>query len=68
MKNTVPTCRRHILSLMHVCNPFGQRPLKTNMHGRQRSRLPRPAAADVMVIVKNVENASYVLVNFYGFF
>ena len=53
---------------MHVRKPFGQRPLKSNMHERRRSRLPRPAAADVMVYRKNVENASYVLVNFYGFF
>jgi hypothetical protein len=68
MKNTVPAYRRLGSSLMHVTKPFGQRPLTTNMHGRRRSGLTRPAAADVMVYRKNVENARYVLVNFYGFF
>jgi hypothetical protein len=46
------------------------------MHGRRRSGLPRPAAAEVMVHRQDIENASYALINstgfllliFYGFF
>ena len=68
MKHTRPVYRRHGSSPMHVRKPFGQRPLTSNMHVQRRSGLPRPATADVMVYRNNVENTSYVLVNFYGFF
>ena len=52
---------------MHVGKPSGQRSLTSNMHGRRSYEILQPAAADVMYPCQIVENASFALVNFYGF-
>ena len=53
---------------MHVGKPSNQWLLTSHMHGRRGFEMLRLAGADVMVHCRNVKNASFVLVNFYGFF
>ena len=50
---------------MHVEKPSNQWLLASHMHGCHGFDMPRPAVADVMVHYQNVENASFVVGNFY---
>ena len=52
---------------MHVGKPLFQPALVSQMYEWRGSRLPRPDAGDVMVHCQNLKNASYALVNIYGF-
>ena len=53
---------------MHIGKLLLQPALTSQMHGLYGSILLQPAGADIMVHCQSVENASYALVNFYGFF
>ena len=52
---------------MHVGKQCLQQVLTSHIHWWRCSGLPLLAAADVVVHRRNVENARYVLVNFYDF-
>ena len=49
---------------MHVGKSTLQQALTFQMYERRGSRLPRQARADIMAHCRNVENTSFVLVNF----
>ena len=65
--NAWTLCRLRILP-MHVGKPSDHWSLTSHMHGCCGFKMPRPAAANVMIHRQNVKNASFVLVHFYKFF